>query len=91
VAGLVFFCLADGVFAKLRAAKDCFVELDLFLKNKTGRSRTAGRLTFVHAATKVSKNAFLLAEGNSFAGFLRHPITTKLNKPARYRGAFLWV
>jgi len=34
---------------------------------KTGGSRPARRLTFVHAATKVSKNAFLLAEGISFA------------------------
>jgi len=30
---------------------------------KVGSLRTARRLTFVHAATKVSKNAFLLAEG----------------------------
>jgi hypothetical protein len=37
---------------------------------KVGSSRTAGRLTFVHAATKVSKNAFLLAEGIFFAGSL---------------------
>ena len=37
------------------------------LKSKTGGSRHARRLTFVHAATKVSKNAFLLAEGISFA------------------------
>jgi len=41
-----------------------FVEI---LKSKTGGSRPARRLTFVHAATKVSKNAFLLAEGISFA------------------------
>ncbi len=39
------------------------------LKSKTGGSRPARRLTFVHAATKVSKNAFLLAEGISFTGF----------------------
>ena len=57
-----------------------------FLKNKTGGARPARRLTFVRAATKVSKNAFLLAEGISFASFLRHPIRTELNKPARYRG-----
>ena len=37
------------------------------LKNKTGGSCPARRLTFVHAATKVSKNAFLLAEGIFFA------------------------
>ena len=42
---------------------------DLNYKVKTGGSRTARRLTFVHTATKVSKNAFLLAEGISFAGF----------------------
>ena len=63
----------------------------LFLKDKTGGFRPARRLTFVHAATKVSKNAFLLAEGISFAGFLRHPITSELHKPARYRGASLTV
>ena len=34
---------------------------------KTGGSRPARRLTFIHTATKVSKNAFLLAEGISFA------------------------
>jgi hypothetical protein len=32
-------------------------------KNGTGGSRTARRLTFAQAATKVSKNALLLAEG----------------------------
>jgi len=37
------------------------------------------------------QKCLLLAEGISFAGFLRHPITTQLNKPARYRGAFLSV
>ena len=36
---------------------------------KTGGLRPARRLTFVHTATKVSKNAFLLAEGISFAWF----------------------
>ena len=60
-------------------------------KSRTGGSRPARRLTFVQSATKVSKNAFLLAEGISFASFLRHPITSELNKPARYRGAFLSV
>jgi len=39
-----------------------FFSLGIF-KIKTGGSRPARRLTFVHAATKVSKNAFLLAEG----------------------------
>ena len=58
---------------------------------KVGSSRTAGRHTFVHAATKVSKNAFLLAEGISSAGFLWHQQTTLIKKPARYRGASLSV
>jgi len=52
----------------------CFQQVSfLFLENlesNTGGSRLARRLTFVHAATKVSKNALLLAEGISFAGFL---------------------
>ena len=34
------------------------------LKSKTGSSRTARRLTFVHAATKVSKNAFAPCGGH---------------------------
>ncbi|MGD9344104.1 MAG: hypothetical protein PVJ25_08725, partial [Desulfuromonadales bacterium] len=48
-------------------------------QTRTGGLRPARRLTFVHAATKVSKNAFLLAEGISFAGFPR------LLKPAVMR------
>ncbi len=63
-----------------------FVEI---LKSKTGGSRPARRLTFVHAATKVSKNAFLLTEGISFARFLRHLTTSEFNKPAGYRGPSL--
>jgi hypothetical protein len=31
------------------------------------------------------QKCLLLAEGISFAGFLRLPITTEYNKPARYR------
>jgi hypothetical protein len=38
------------------------------IKSKTGGSRPARRLTFVHAATKVSKNALLLAEGYGVHG-----------------------
>jgi len=37
------------------------------------------------------QKCLLLAEGISFAGFLRHPITAEFNKPARYRGASLAV
>jgi hypothetical protein len=37
------------------------------------------------------QKCLLLAEGISFARFLRDPITTELNKPARYMGAFLAV
>ena len=68
--------LAGGVSLKLGATD---VALVAFLKDKTGGVRPARRLTFVHTATKVSKNAFLLAEGISFASFLRYPITTELN------------
>jgi hypothetical protein len=32
------------------------------------------------------QKCLLLAEGISFAGFLRIPITAELNNPARYRG-----
>jgi len=35
------------------------------------------------------QKCLLLAEGISFAGFLRISITAELNKPARYRGAFV--
>jgi hypothetical protein len=44
----------------------------IILQSKTGGARPARRLTFVHAATKVSKTALLLAEGISFAGILRN-------------------
>jgi hypothetical protein len=37
------------------------------------------------------QKCLLLAEGNAFAGFLRNPIRTELDKPARYRGASLAV
>ena len=84
----VCFYLAGGVSMKLGATD---VALVAFLKDKTGGVRPARRLTFVHTTTKVSKNAFLLAEGISSAGFLRHPIISQLNRPARYRRAFLWV
>ncbi len=38
-------------------------------KNKTGGSRPARRLTFVHAATKVSKNAFTPCGGHLLCQF----------------------
>ena len=41
--------------------------------------------------SKRMQKCLLLAEGISFASFLRHPITSELNKPARYRGASLAV
>jgi hypothetical protein len=67
-----FFYLTGGVSMKLRATDGNLLPLiiltcDLNYIVKTGGSRPARRLTFVHAATKVSKNAFLLAEGISFA------------------------
>ena len=68
-AGFVFY-LAGGVSMKLRATGGSSIALVALLKDRTGGSRPARRLTFVHAATKVSKNAFLLAEGISLAGFL---------------------
>ena len=56
------------------------------LKNKTGGLRPAKRLTFVHAATKVSKNAFLLAEGIVFCQPLVISFYNSVWEPARYRG-----
>ena len=62
----LFFHLAGGVFLKFRVTDGKSVTLFLFveiLKSQTGGARPARRLTFVQTATKVSKNAFLLAEG----------------------------
>jgi hypothetical protein len=81
--------LAGGVSMKLRATGGSSVALFLFLgihKSKTGGSRPARRLTFVQTATKVSKNAFLLAEGIFFC---RTPVISFSKRgwePARYRG-----
>jgi len=58
-----------------------------YLKRKTGGAR---QTPYFCPATKVCKKCLLLAEGISFARFLRHPTTTDLNKPARYRGPSLW-
>ena len=49
---------------KLRAAAGSSVALAFFLKDRTGGLRPARRLTFVHAATKVSKNAFTPCGGH---------------------------
>ena len=54
------------------------------LKSKTGGSRPAERHTFAR-----QQKCLLLAEGISFAEILRYPITTELNKAARYRGPLL--
>ena len=43
------------------------------------------------SGNKSMQKGLLLAEGNSSAGFLRRLITSKHNKPARCRGAFLAV
>ena len=56
------------------------------LKSKTGSLRTARRLTFVHAATKVSKNALLLAEGIFLCQFPVLSFRGSGWEPARYRG-----
>ena len=56
------------------------------LKSKTGGSRPARRLTFVHAATKVSKNALLLAEGIFLCQFPVLSFRVSGWEPARYRG-----
>jgi len=76
---------------KLRTTEGSSVATVAFLKDKTGELRPARRHTFVHVATKVIKNALLLAEGISFTGFLRDIMTTEHNKPARYWGASLAV
>ena len=53
---------------------------------EVGSARTARRLTFVHAATKVSKNALLLAEGIFLCQVSEESSNKEHNKPARYRG-----
>ena len=53
------------------------------------KTKPAGRVppdAILLSGNKSMQKCLLLAEGISFAGFLRHPITTELNKPARYRG-----
>ena len=53
------------------------------------KSKPAGRVppdAILLSGNKSMQKCLLLAEGISFASFLRYPITTELNKPARYRG-----
>ena len=59
------------------------------VKSKTGGLRPPDAILL--SGNKSMQKCLLLAEGNSSAGFLRHLITSELNKPARYRGAFLSV
>jgi hypothetical protein len=68
---------------------DNLLFFSLFLK-----ARPAGRVppdAILLSGNKSMQKCLLLAEGISFAGFSRHLITSELNKPARYRGAFLSV
>ena len=63
------------------------VALQLFLKAKP-----AGRVppdAILLSGNKSMQKCLILAEGISSARFLRHPITTEHNKPARYRGPSL--
>ena len=63
--------------------------LPIFFKPKP-----AGRVppdAILLSGNKSMQKCLLLAEGNSSAGFLRHLITSELDKPARCRGAFLAV
>ena len=58
-----------------------------YLKEKPAGRVPPDALLFVQAATKSKQTTpYLLAEGISFAGFLRHLIPSERNKPARYRG-----
>ena len=58
------------------------------------KAKPAGRVppdAILLSGNKSMQKCLLLAEGISLASFLRNPVTTELNKPARYRGAFLSV
>ena len=80
------FFIWQVVSQKLRATDVPSVALCRSLRTKTGG--VASRQTpYFCPATKC----LLFAEGISSARFPRHPITTELNKPARYRGASLSV
>ena len=51
--------------------------------------KPAGRVppdAILLSGNKSMQKCLLLAEGISFASFLRNPVTTELNKSARYRG-----
>jgi len=68
--------------------------LPSFFTFKSSKPKPAGRVppdAILLSGNKSMQKCLLLAEGISFAGFLRNPVTTELNKPARYRGAFLSV
>ena len=61
---------------------------------KSLKAKPAGRVpsdAILLSGNKSMQKGLLLAEGISFAGFLKHRKTTEFNKPARYRGAFLSV
>jgi len=58
------------------------------------RVKPAGRVppdAILLSGNKSMQKCLLLAEDISLARFLRHPITSELNTPARYRGASLSV
>jgi len=63
--------------------------LPFFFLLKGLKTKPAGRVpsdALLLSGNKSKQKCLLLAEGISLAGFLRNPVTTELNKPARYRG-----
>ena len=53
------------------------------------RVKPAGRVppdAILLSGNKSMQKCLLLAEGIPSTSFLRNPVTTELNKPARYRG-----
>ncbi len=73
---------------KLRVADGSFVALIPLCV----RPEPAGRVppdAILLSGNKSMQKCLLLAEGISFASFQRNPVTTELNKPARYRGPSL--
>jgi len=63
----------------------------IILKSKTGSSRTARRLTFVHAATKVSKNAFAPCGGHLLCRISVLSTNNTAEEAGPLQGAFLSV
>ncbi len=58
------------------------------------KAKPAGRVppdAILLSGNKSMQKCLLLAEGISFAGFPRNPVSLELNKPARYRGVSLSV